>query len=102
MRRLLAQSEQNSHSITMERDALKRQLLAEHKVNDGGQQILQDLRHEIQGLKDTVSLQERRIKKLLDEVMQTQREKGKKVEEIKGLLTRIDRLQSNSYFLIFF
>lgn len=98
MRRLLQQSEQNCHNLTVERDAVKRQMLAEQKSNDGAQQMLQDLRHEIQGLKDSVVLQERKVKKLLDELTQSQREKVKKIEEIKVLHTRIDRLQSKDSF----
>lgn len=94
LRRLVQQFERNNNNLTKERDTLKRDLLAEHKTAEESQQTVQETQHEIRALKDSLLLQERKNKKLNEEIIILNNEKSKKTDEIQSLLDKMDTLQS--------
>lgn len=94
MRRLVQQFERNNNNLTKERDALKRDLLLEHKTAEESQETVQETQHEIRALKDSLLLLERKNKKLMEDITQLTTEKSKKMDDIQNLLDKMDSLQS--------
>ncbi|XP_005180606.1 cilia- and flagella-associated protein 58 [Musca domestica] len=94
LRRLVQQFERNNNNLTKERDTLKIDLLAEHKTAEESQQTVQETQHEIRALKDSLLLQERKNKKLNEEIIILNNEKSKKTDEIQSLLDKMDTLQN--------
>lgn len=96
MRRLVQQFERNNINLTKERDVLKRDLLVEHKTAEESQEALLETQHEIRSLKDSLMQQERKQKKLIEEIAHLTTEKSKKTDDVQTLLDKMDALQSRS------
>lgn len=102
MRRIVHHFEKNNHNLTKERDLLKRDLLAEHRLAEETDGLFQESQHQIRSLKDSISQLELKHKKLKDDCIKLAKEKSKKLEDIQTLGDKIDALQSKVHHFIYF
>ncbi|XP_023292257.2 cilia- and flagella-associated protein 58 [Lucilia cuprina] len=94
MRRVVQQFERNNNNLIKERDALKSDLLQEQKQTEELRQVIQETQHEIRSLRDSLLIEERKYKKLKEEITQINMEKNKKQDDIQTLLDKMDALQN--------